>query len=224
MNKLQSSACKVPHPKTAVNNGNTPAVPRVRTGGRSAQVREKVLGATLDILVEDGLHALSIESVATRSGVHKTTIYRRWGNCSKLVVEAVQQVENAIAPIPDTGDLKSDLHALANAYAAFFSSEKAVAMGRLIVSSRGADHDLGHWMDEYWRERLSVYEVVLNRAVERGELQGTDEEMLTLTLEMLIGPITMRALLTNQPSDGKFIYHLAESVYLYITRRDAGCS
>ena len=63
-----------------------------------------------------------------------------------------------------------------------------------------------------------------SQAVERGELQDTDEEMLTLTLEMLIGPITMRALLTNQHSDGEFIYHLAESVYLYITRRDPGRS
>ena len=52
---------------------------RRRPGGRSSRVRAAVLGATLEALVQGGYEALSIAEVAARSGVHESTIYRRWG-------------------------------------------------------------------------------------------------------------------------------------------------
>ncbi|MFC0111450.1 helix-turn-helix domain-containing protein [Kibdelosporangium aridum] len=51
-----------------------------RTGGRSAQVRATVLNAGLAELVDVGFHALSLEGIAKRAGVNKTTLYRRWGD------------------------------------------------------------------------------------------------------------------------------------------------
>ena len=64
-----------------------------RPGGRSARVREAVLAATAAELSERGFAAMTIEDIATRSGVHKTTIYRRWSTLSQLVADA------AVAPL-----------------------------------------------------------------------------------------------------------------------------
>ena len=185
-----------------------------RPGGRSAQVREKVLAATLEVLVSGGVSSLTVEAIAKQSGVHKTTIYRRWGDCGALVKEAVAEQENSIATIPNTGTLKSDLQALAEAYGDYFSNPASVAIGRLIVAQRENDHELGQWMDEYWRSRTNLYEDILQRAVDRGELRNTDATKIVL--ELLIGPVVMRVLLTHQPLEREFLEQVADSVYAYL--------
>ena len=74
-----------------------------RLGGRSARVREAVLNATFDELGEKGYAGLSMESVARRSGVHKTTIYRRWPNRDALVMDALDSRSDRYTVIADAG-------------------------------------------------------------------------------------------------------------------------
>src|SRR2546421_3031759 len=91
------------------------AVPPVlrRPGGRTARVRAAVLAATLDDLVEHGYAQLSLDGVARRAGVHKTTVYRRWGSKEALVLELMRERAAQEVPIPDTGTLRGDLVELA---------------------------------------------------------------------------------------------------------------
>lgn len=187
---------------------------RRRPGGRSAENRQKVLDATLAVLIDSGVEGLSVENIARVSGVHKTTIYRRWGGCGTLVTEAIAEQENAIAPIPNTGSLRGDIAALARAYADFFADPSVVAISRLIVAQRGRQQELGQWMDDYWRSRATLYRDILERAVSRGELR--DSSATHLTLELLIGPIAMRALLTALPMEEEFLEQLVAAVYGYL--------
>ena len=68
---------------------NRQVVQGVRTGGRSARVREAILAATFSELIDSGYAALSVEAVASRAGVNKTTIYRRWPTLDDLLVDAL---------------------------------------------------------------------------------------------------------------------------------------
>jgi AcrR family transcriptional regulator len=77
------------------------AAVRRRPGGRSAQVRRTVLDAALAELSAVGYAAFTIDGVARRSGVHKTTIYRRWNGPGQLVADAIISYADAAAPIPD---------------------------------------------------------------------------------------------------------------------------
>src|SRR5689334_17439746 len=80
----------------------------VRTRGRSARVVEEVLKATLEEIGQRGYQTMRIEDVAARSGVNKTTIYRRWPTKLDLLAAAVRH----FAPVPDppeTGTLRGDL-------------------------------------------------------------------------------------------------------------------
>src|ERR1700685_3368064 len=82
--------------------------------GRGPKIRAAVLAATLAELTETGYTALTVDNVARRAGVHKTTIYRRWKNREALVADAVaDRAGTAKMPFPDTGDIGTDLLRLA---------------------------------------------------------------------------------------------------------------
>lgn len=81
---------------------------RPRGRPRSARAQELVLAAAEQILHEDGYASLTIEGVAARSGVAKTTIYRSWPSKTALVSEILRR-RSILGSIPDTGDARADL-------------------------------------------------------------------------------------------------------------------
>jgi len=83
---------------------------------RSAQAHKAILDATLELLAEEGFQGLSIEEVAARAGVGKTTIYRRWASKDELVIDAIREVQIDLSMV-DTGNFRNDLMTLfKNAY------------------------------------------------------------------------------------------------------------
>src|ERR1039457_442367 len=93
---------------------------RARPAGRGPKVRAAVLAATIAELTENGYAALTGANVARRSGVQKTTIYRRWKDREGLVADAVANLATtARMPFPDTGDIGADLLRLARRTARF---------------------------------------------------------------------------------------------------------
>ena len=95
---------------------NTRRTEGLRVQGRSARVVDAVLKAVAEQLGLVGYAALRIEDVAARSGVNKTTIYRRWPNKHELV-HAVLTESSYRMEVPDTGALRSDVHQMLHAIA-----------------------------------------------------------------------------------------------------------
>ncbi|MGW6128717.1 TetR/AcrR family transcriptional regulator [Cellulomonas sp. NPDC055163] len=79
-------------------------VGRTRDLGRDTQILE----AALDLISEQGPTAISMEAVAARAGVGKSTVYRRWGTLTDLLADAVDTITFASAA-PVTGNLRDDL-------------------------------------------------------------------------------------------------------------------
>ena len=145
---------------------------RQRPGGRSARIRAKVLDAALGELGTSGWRALSVDRIAERSGVHKTTIYRRWGSASGVALEALLEVGSDEIPIPDTGDLSGDLLALGRSISAAISDP----IGRAVATAFVAEPDsreLSELADRFWSERLTAAGVIVERAIARGELDAS---------------------------------------------------
>src|SRR5690625_5248100 len=78
---------------------------------RSKKSHEAILSATRDILMDEGVHELSIEGVATKAGVGKATIYRHWKSKEELISEAIGTIADEIE-IPDTGNAINDFTAV----------------------------------------------------------------------------------------------------------------
>ncbi|MFP8870746.1 MAG: helix-turn-helix domain-containing protein, partial [Myxococcota bacterium] len=73
---------------------------------RSEEAHQAILDATLELLVEVGFSGLTVEGVASRAGVGKATIYRRWASKIPLIVEAFGQLPGF--EDCDTGSLAED--------------------------------------------------------------------------------------------------------------------
>ncbi|MCP2315250.1 transcriptional regulator, TetR family [Nocardia amikacinitolerans] len=180
----------------------TSPVPRKRTGGRSARVREAVLTATLDQVAEHGIEGLTIGDVAARAGVAETTIYRRWGTRTALIAEAVTEMAAAGNPAPDTGTLRGDLRQLAEQISHLISRPGiARLLGTTIALS--ADPDVAAARRRFWNERFERTYHVIRRAVDRGELP--DDVDPREVLETLSAPLYFRLLVSDRPLDSAFV-------------------
>src|SRR2546429_3715813 len=126
--------------------GPGPGAPRGRP--RSQEADLAILTATVGLLAERGLAAMSIEEVAARAGVGKTTIYRRWPSKGLLALDAFVISFRAEQPLPDTGSLRGDL---LSALRAWVRAVTQTAMGPLLTGLIAeAQHDpelRGAWRD-----------------------------------------------------------------------------
>ena len=68
----------------------------------------EILDAALEVLAEVGYDRLTMDAVAQRAKASKATLYRRWNSKATLVVDALA-TQKATPPVPDTGDLRTDL-------------------------------------------------------------------------------------------------------------------
>lgn len=174
-----------------------------RRRGPSRRVRAAAIAATLDELAERGYSALSLESVARRAGVHKTTLYRRWGSREELVLEAMLERAGEHISVPDTGSLRKDLLELARTAAANAASPEVAAMARAVAAGAPHDSRLAAANQRFWVERLALDGVIVERAIARGEVAaGTDPRRV---IESVLGPIHLRLLLTGEPIDRAFL-------------------
>src|SRR5215216_4425410 len=154
----------------------------VRPGGRTARTRAAVLDATLDELASRGWDRVSVETIAARAGVHKTTVYRRWGGKDQLVAEALEAEADSRVQVPDSGDIGQDLRALARAVLAILTSRDGAATVRALVAGAQGSPEVGP---------------IAERAVSRGQLPpGTDPDNL---MRYLAAPLFHRLLVTAEP-------------------------
>jgi AcrR family transcriptional regulator len=163
---------------------------------RGEHVRHTVLAAAFDELAENGAGAATIAGVARRSGVHETTIYRRWVTKENLFVEALLSRSAEEIPTPDTGSIRDDLLTVVRAVIAYVTSP--VGLAALHVATLTAD-DQRDARQAFWAGRIDALRPVVERGIARGELRSdTDAGLL---LETLIAPLHGRLLLTGETVD-----------------------
>ena len=187
---------------------------RRRPGGRSAQVRSAVLTATLELVAEVGLSKVSIGEVAIRSGVHETSIYRRWGTVDRLTLDALISYSGQYVQVPDTGSLRTDLVAVAENLIEYAGTPLGLALIRSLAAGED-DADAATAREAFWTARHDEVRPIVDRAKVRGELpEAIDGRLL---IEVFIAPIHFRLLMTREPLDVRFLLHLAEATIAGLT-------
>jgi AcrR family transcriptional regulator len=168
-----------------------------RPPGRGPKVRAAVLAATLSELTETGYAAMTIENVAQRAGVHKTTVYRRWQSRERLVADAVTELAGTRVPFPDSDDISADLRALARSLVRFLASPVGRAVTAVMLSDAGRIPEVADAQRRRFEERYRQAGPVIARAIARGELpSGTDPAEV---VRNVLAPIYLRVLVTGEP-------------------------
>jgi AcrR family transcriptional regulator len=134
-----------------------------RPGGRTARTRERVLEAVAALLLEQGFDGLTIDAVAERSGVHRTTVYRRWRDVGGLLSDSFDAARADDWQPPDTGSLAGDLTAINQQVVAAFTARPSIA-GALVAASFRSPA-AARALREFWEDRFARCAVVVTRAL-----------------------------------------------------------
>lgn len=155
------------------------------------------------MLVEGGPSALTIEGVADRSGVAKTTIYRHWPSRSRLILDAFESLFQTRRRTIPKGPIREQLLTLLNGIARGITTSRwAPAMSGLFAAA-DRDPELVLLVHDFLRVRMEPTRVALQGAVERGEiLSSVDVEA---SVSMLVGPIFYRRIVSREKIDAEFI-------------------
>jgi AcrR family transcriptional regulator len=179
------------------DEGRKPDAAPGAAGRRSVRAHRAILAATTELLAEVGYRALTIEGVAARAGVGKTTVYRWWPSKGALVIEAISQALPAAAQ-PDTGDLRQDLISAVERVVHTLTRTPAGAVIPALAADAMTDPDLSERLrNQLVRPRRSALAEVLLRAAARGELPAdVDTDLL---LDVYAGAVFHRVLISGEP-------------------------
>ncbi|ARF53072.1 TetR/AcrR family transcriptional regulator [Streptomyces gilvosporeus] len=175
----------------------TPPPTRRRPGGRTARIRTQVLDAVLAELGEHGFDGLTTDAVAARAGVHRTTVYRRWGDVGGLLADVLDAASDDDWQPPDTGSLEGDLTALNDEIQSALTAQPPIVTALIAASFRS--EKAAHAQQRLWEDRYARCEIVVNRAVRRGELPPhTDARRLLIAAT---APLYHHLVLLRTPPD-----------------------
>jgi AcrR family transcriptional regulator len=167
-----------------------------------------VLAAALEELADYGYAALTVESVARRAGVHKTSVYRHWTDREGLVLDALTTNVASGLVIPDTGDFETDLREFARGLVTWLTSRLGKAVVQATVSDASRVPEIADLQRRFYAERLQRDEVMIGRAIDRGEIPADTDP--AEAIRVLIGPIYLRLLITAEPIDAATADRAAE--------------
>lgn len=202
--------------------------PATRTGRpRNAAADTAILAATRQALVELGWSKLTLGDVATRAGVAKTTLYRRWSGKNELVVDAVAELFDELV-LPDRGSLAADIEGVVLQFAAILARPEAKSGLMAVVTESTRDDALRERIRDSIVDRQKC--LVLEgraRAQKRGELPpeaDPDEAARTVDLifDMVAGAVVHRTLVSAEPADEEWVRNFTRVLLLGLTGAEAG--
>jgi AcrR family transcriptional regulator len=189
---------------------STRKIKRPRNPGSTT---EAILSAALELGEELGFEGLTIEGIAARAGIAKTTIYRRWPNVGAIVMDAFLADVNRLAPIQTRPTAResflASMRLLAKAYRGRLGKILRPLLGRA-----QADENLREAVRKRWVEpRREIAREIVSRGVQSGELRaGLDPDVV---LDALYGPFYHRLLVPykNAVISDAFINALVDTVF-----------
>jgi AcrR family transcriptional regulator len=184
---------------------------RVAGRPRDPHADQAILAATIDLLAEEGFDRLSIEGVAARARVGKTTVYRRWPSKIPLVVDALSAMK---APaVPDVSeDLPTDdalVQVITPPTKTRADRSERVLAG--LVDAMSRDAELANAVRTGMvSERRRVLTGIVERGIARGEIRP--EVDVGLLVDVLVGAIVLRRLITGGKVDARVARGIVELV------------
>ena len=175
---------------------------------RRERTEQAILDAAEELIAEGGVDGLTIEGVAARSGVAKTTIYRRWRDKDELALAVLVERTATLSPPPDVGDTRKELLTFLK------TAKQVIRPGGVAQGLASAIATQPHLALTY-RERIvdvrrSELKTLIDRGVARGDFRPDTD--VWVAHELLIGPLYYRLLFSGASLGTKHDKQLVEAL------------
>jgi AcrR family transcriptional regulator len=172
-----------------------------RPGGRSAAVLTSVKNAVEELIREKGRERVTIPMVAERAGVNPTSVYRRWGDLQTMINDIATYRLDPARPMPETGNLKSDLTQWAREMIDHYSNPTNAAL------LRGGAASAGDTQSDCLRNRRAEAGMIVERYGAASALTVDD------VVDGLVAPIVYRVIFLPDSLDRKMAARLVARLF-----------
>jgi AcrR family transcriptional regulator len=188
----------------------TAAAPRAPGRPRSAKAEQAIRDAAVALLTERGIGGFSVEAVASRAGVAKTTVYRRWPTREELIVGSVSSLKGPADPAPGESVRGDLLHVLRQAGPRTESGAWARLMARLLVD----EEQYPELVADIWRQSIGPRRAYIQGILQRGVTEGLirADADLDLLVDMLVSPGVSRTRPGRAPLTGAQVVDVVDIV------------
>ncbi len=171
---------------------------------RSEASRQAILVAALNLVLEIGYAALTIEGIAARAGVGKQTIYRWWPSKADVLLEAGALKADLHVPITDHGSYAADLRAFLEASYRIANHGEFAGLLRALMAEAQINPAFGErFTTAFLARRRDALAVLTDRARERGDLP--EHPSPGVAADIVFGVIWYRVLATHQPFNADLV-------------------
>ncbi|MGW3361082.1 TetR-like C-terminal domain-containing protein [Streptomyces bungoensis] len=183
---------------------------------RAEDVRHATLTAAAELLLAEGVQAVSFSKVAARAGVSKMTLYKWWPSPGALAFDAYFNAFQETLAFPDTGDVRCDLVTQLRMFVDLLNRNGTVIAG--IIGAAQTDSDLAQaFSTHYVTQRRALAVERLTRAQQAGQIRA--EVDLETIVDQLWGAVYHRLLMPAKPLTTEFIDHLIANLFQGIAPR-----
>ncbi|MDB4892532.1 MAG: hypothetical protein JWL61_4387 [Gemmatimonadetes bacterium] len=177
---------------------------------RSPEAHEAILRAAIEVIRDVGYDAAAMDGIAARAGVGKATVYRRWSSKEALVADAIERIMVSRV-VPDTGTTRGDLRAVMRDTMRMYHDPQTTALLSGLVAAMARSEQIADAVRSgFVAARRETTRQVIERGIERGDLRANTD--IQLALDLLSGPLLLRALITGAPIDERLVRGVADAV------------
>ncbi|MEA2715687.1 MAG: hypothetical protein QOI99_4 [Actinomycetota bacterium] len=168
-----------------------------------------ILAAALELMAEAGCGGVTMEAVAARAGVGKSTVYRHWPGKFELVEDAIRSIGAGVVA-QTGGTVRERVTALLVQVARGMADSTWSSCLPAIIDAAERDPEVLEIHRRVARQRRQVLIDLLAEGVAAGEVAPDVD--LGLLAECLIGPMVTRRLLLHEAFDPTDVAALVDQV------------
>jgi len=201
-------------PATAAARGGRPSA--VSRDPRARRSREAVLRAAVEELGAVGYGAFTVESVAARAGIAKSTFYRHWPDGLAVISDALETFHAQMRPMDHSGSYREQLVVMLEHVAHILADSPFAACIPALVDGAERDPAVARFHHTYSAARRAELAAVVEAGIASGELPASAD--VTLVVLCLLGPLFYSRLMTNASFGEHDVRALVDAVLPPVTR------
>jgi AcrR family transcriptional regulator len=182
---------------------------------RDPEVDRAIAQAALAVLADSGFEGVTVEAVAQRAGVARSTVYRRFPGTPELLESVLHHACRAPVVDADTGSVVEDLLAVVEGLDRSFESTDLGRAMPAVVAAAARLPEIAEAHETFVASRRAVAVAAVQRGIDRGELDPAIEP--DTLVDMVVGPVFHRHLVSRRPVTAPWLREL-------VVRSVRGCS